>query len=157
MAGLPVIFGWGKKGTAIGYLGIDKCPNCKNYVHFSIYEYSNRVNIYFVPVAKFNKKQYLVCPVCEAAWQLEGNTKEEFLEEMLTSPDMDTTEMIWNKAGTIIESNLIEYIEKYKDKWVNKLLEKCAKEIYSDYSDKEEIKKIALKYIKFALDDDKAN
>jgi len=50
MSGLPVVFGWGKKGKFIGYVGIDKCPNCKNYVHFSIYEYSNRVNIYFVPI-----------------------------------------------------------------------------------------------------------
>lgn len=35
--GLPVLFGWGKKGKQVGYIGIDKCPNCKNYVHLNLY------------------------------------------------------------------------------------------------------------------------
>lgn len=158
MAGLPVIFGWGKKGKFIGYVGIDKCPNCKHYVHFSIYEYSNRINIYFVPVAKFNKKEYLVCPVCDAAYELTGNLKNYYFSEMFSSMDSETTQEIFSKSLEIIGDNFKDILEREDidiDEKVKILIDMCIKKLNPKYANKSYIDKVAKMAFKFLVDQDK--
>lgn len=159
MAGLPVVFGWGKKGKVIGYVGIDKCPNCKQYVHFSIYEYSNRINVYFVPVAKFNKKHYLVCPVCEAAYELTGELKEHYFYEMFNSMSPEDTEEIFSESMDIISENFINVFEQNdintEDK-VEILINKCVERLNDKYNNENYIDKIARIALKCLFDQDKA-
>lgn len=146
MSGIPVLFGWGKKGKPIGYVGIDKCPNCKNYVHFSIYEYSNRINVYFVPVVKFNKKYYLVCPVCDAAYELTGDLKNYYFEEMYNSMDAEVSQDIFSTSLEIISDNFAELFENEElemDEKVNVLIEMCVEKLNIRYQNKEYIDKIA--------------
>lgn len=160
MTDLPILFGWGKKGKPIGYIGIEKCPNCKNYVHFSIYEYSNRINIYFIPVAKFNKKSYLVCPVCDAAFELTGDLKKYYFSEMLYSMNIDDTQEIFSKSLDIIIDNFDNILTKDKttseDK-IDMIINMCIKKLKTKYNNEVYIDKIARIALKFLLDDDKAN
>lgn len=158
MAGLPVVFGWGKKGKNIGYVGIDKCPNCKHYVHFSIYEYSNRVNVYFVPVAKFNKKNYLVCPVCDAAYELTGELKDHYFAEMFSSMNADDTQDIFSNSIEIISDNFGETLEREDidmDEKVQILIDMCIKKMNSKYHNEEYIDKVARMAFKYLIDQDK--
>lgn len=158
MAGLPIIFGWGKKGKPIGYVGIDKCPNCKNYVHFSIYEYSNRVNLYFVPVAKFNKKSYLVCPVCEAGYELDGELKDYYFNEMFSSMNPEDTQEIFTEASKIISKNLGKVLSREDigmDEQVQILIDMCIKKINPKYKNEEYIDKVSRKAFKCLIDQDR--
>ena len=160
MAGLPIVFGWGKKGKEIGYVGIDKCPNCKHYVHFSIYEYSNRVNVYFVPVVKFNKKHYLVCHVCDAAYELTGDLKDHYFEEMYNSMDSEISQDIFSTSLEIISNNfekLLENNELEIEEKVNSLIDMCVKKLNRKYHNKEYIDKVARMALKCILDNDKPN
>lgn len=160
MSGMPIIFGWGKKGKNIGYVGIEKCPNCKNYVHFSIYEYSNRINVYFISVAKFNKKHYLVCPVCDAAYELTNDIKDYYFEEMYKSMGADISQDIFSTSIEIISNNFANLLEneelEMEDK-IDKLIEMCIKKLNKKYHNREYIDKIARTAFKCLLDDDKAN
>lgn len=153
--GLPILFGWGKKGKEVGYIGIDKCPNCKNYAHLKLYEYANNVNVYFVPIAKFNKKIYLVCPICDAAYELNDDLKSSFLETSLNTLDMNTTDYIWEETKKIVSKNFEKYFEEYKDDWAKKILEKCAKDISKEVDDKDYIKRVSFKYLEAFVDQDR--
>ena len=158
MAGLPVVFGWGKKGKPIGYVGIDKCPNCKHYVHLSIYEYSSRINVYFVPVAKFNKKHYLVCPVCDAAYELTGDLKDHYFAEMFSSMNADDTQDIFSSSIEIISDNFGETLEREDidmDEKVQILIDMCIKKMNSKYHNEEYIDKVARMAFKYLIDQDK--
>lgn len=96
-----VIFGWGKRGKEIAYLGVNKCPNCKNYGHFALHELANQVRLYFVPVANFNKKYYMVCGVCDAAWEVDSDQKSRILRESVDLPSQSTVGSIWNELDGI--------------------------------------------------------
>lgn len=161
MTKVPIIFGWGKKGKKIGYVGIDKCQNCKHYVHFSIYEYSNRVNIYFVPVVKFNKKHYLVCPVCDAAYELTGDLKEYYFDEMFNSMNAEISQDIFSTSLEIIESNFEFKISENNEldavKTINSLIDICIEKLDVKYHNKKYIDKVARTALKYVFDDDKPN
>lgn len=150
-----MIVGIGKKGKQVGYIGVDKCPNCKNYVHFRLYEYSDTINAYFIPIAKFNKKTFLVCPVCETAWELSNDIKDKMLEKSINSLSPETTQVIWGKASKIVKEYVTEYIEMYGDDGYQRLIEKCAGEINKEIDDKTYIQEIVEKYLQFYLDDDR--
>ena len=135
--GIPIIFGWGKKGKQVGYIGIDKCPNCRNYTHLFLYEYANNINIYFVPVAKFNKKLYLVCSTCDAAWELTEELKKEMLEVSVITLDVATTTYIWNEVVKFFSDNQEEYIKEYDINAITALYKDCIDKIASEIGDRE--------------------
>ena len=153
--GLPVLFGWGKKGKQVGYIGIDKCPNCKNYAHLYLYEYASVFRLYFIPVLKWNKKLYLVCSKCDAAWELNGEIKDELIEESLTSLPMETTTLLWNKVGKVIDENLDILMKKYPEDFISPMVETCIANLCDEISDIVSIRKMSLKYLEMIFDEDK--
>ena len=153
--GLPVLFGWVKKGKQVGYIGIDKCPNCKHYVHLYLYEYASVFRLYFIPILKWNKKLYLVCSKCDAAWELNGEFKEELIEESLTSPPMETTTLLWNKVGKVIDENLDILMKKYPEDFISPMVETCIANLCDEISDIVSIRKMSLKYLEMIFDEDK--
>ena len=158
MARIPVVFGWGKKGKEIGYVGIDKCPNCRHYVHFYIYEYANRVNVYFVPIAKFNKKHYLVCPVCDAAYELSDDLKNEYFSKMYSAMDSQSSQDIFSTSIEIISENIEEEFSKDNieiDEKISNLINLCIKKLDKKYHNKEYIDKVARVAFQYLLDEDK--
>ena len=105
------LFGWGKKAKKIGYFGVSKCGNCKNYTHSFIYEISNNINIYFVPVAKFNKKYILSCELCHAGIEITPTFKDNLLTQLcpLMAPP-DETMRIWNLLYNKFQKLITEYL-----------------------------------------------
>lgn len=152
--GIPIIFGWGKKGKQVGYIGIDKCPNCRNYTHLFLYEYANNINIYFVPVAKFNKKLYLVCSTCDAAWELTEELKKEMLEVSITTLDVATTTYIWNEIIRFFDDNQEEYMKKYDINALTALYNDCIDKIAEDVGDRDYVSRVARKVLQSMGDDD---
>lgn len=160
MAGLPIIFGWGKKGKKIGYIGIDKCQNCKNYVHFHIYEYANNVNVYFISIAKFNRKNYLVCPVCDVAYELTDGLKEYYFEKMYDSMNPEITQDIFTKSLEIISKNFTKTMENNNGNiqvTVDTLIKHCVNEINENYHNKNYIDKVSRIAFNYLLDKDTPN
>lgn len=103
---IPVIAGWGKDAKPIAYLGIIKCQNCKNYEHFHLYEIAKKASAFFVRVAKWGKKYYVVCGLCEASVEVSQSEKDEIIQESLSLPDMNTANEIWSAIdGIVLESH----------------------------------------------------
>jgi hypothetical protein len=83
-----IIFGWGKNCKEIGKGLIRECPNCKNIRQWIIVQTSKKVTLYFVPVAKWNKEYFFICPVCNSGIQL--NNLEEAHKIMEASLEQET-------------------------------------------------------------------
>jgi len=124
-----IIIGWGKKSKKIADAGIMKCGNCNNYSAFEIRELSSKVSLYFIPIAKWKKKTYLVCALCDAGYELSEKNKEKILQETVKIPDNKTSIELYNK----IDSLFVDYAERRKlkakdmkdwDKFIEKELEK---------------------------------
>lgn len=79
--GIPIIAGYGSNNKCIETF-VDVCPFCGQKTTLKVYETSNNVNVYFVPVAKFNKHYYLVCHLCDKALELSKEEKQELLEKL---------------------------------------------------------------------------
>lgn len=115
------LLGWGKNAKKIGYLGISKCKNCKNYTHLYIYEIANNINIYFIPVAKFNRKYIVACELCKAGIEITPETKNNLIEKYcsIMAPPEETVR-IWNTIRDKISDLLVEYSIKLNSNKFNK-------------------------------------
>lgn len=79
--GIPIIAGYGSNNKCIETF-VDTCPFCGRRTTLKVYETSNNVNVYFVPVAKFNKHYYLACHLCDKALELTKEQKKELLDKI---------------------------------------------------------------------------
>jgi len=112
---IPIVFGWGKKGKPLGFAGVEKCPHCKNWSPFTLYEMSSNVRLYFVPVAKFNKKRYLVCSTCDTAWEVEPSKAKEMLAMSAALPTPANVSQAFSRCQQMVVSHaadLAEYPEE---------------------------------------------
>lgn len=98
--------GWGKKAREIAYAGIEKCPNCRNWTHFALFETKRKIALNFVPVASWDKKTYLVCGTCEAAWELDPRAAQETLAGSVGLPPRDQAEEIWAATDHVLSAAL---------------------------------------------------
>lgn len=96
-----IIIGWGKNSKKIADAGIMKCKNCNNYSAFEVRELTSNIKIYFIPIAKWGRKTYLVCTVCDAGYELNEENKKEILQETVKIPDNKTSIEIFNKADSL--------------------------------------------------------
>lgn len=104
-----IIAGWGKDAKDLAFAGIQKCGKCRNYAPIRLYEVSSRVTLYFIPVAKFNKKYYLVCPVCQAGAEVDQNEKDEILRNSNLGPTQDEALAIWN----MLDAECAQFIARH--------------------------------------------
>lgn len=89
------LFGWGKDVKKISYLGMDYCENCKNISHFYMYEMSKKVDVYFIPVARFHKKYFVACDICKYGNEVNNEEKNELIMRFISIPSKERTEAIW--------------------------------------------------------------
>lgn len=97
---MPILAGWGGKRKRIGNFGIRKCPNCNNWQPQGIYELSRQATLYFIPVAKWGKEYYVICPICEAGLPVVEEKLDELLRACILMPDDETARQIWNAFDT---------------------------------------------------------
>lgn len=125
-----LLFGWGKKSKKLADAGIMKCKNCNNYSTFEVRELAKNINVYFIPIAKWDKRTFLVCTICEAGYELTKEGREKILQEMMTIPDNKTSVEIFNK----IDSLFVDYMKTKKEEgfkdWDKHIKKELAKEGY---------------------------
>lgn len=143
-----MIIGWGKNIKEIGYYGVAKCKHCRNYVDFDVCELSNNIKLYFVTVAKYNKKRYLRCGTCGCGYELDESQYDEILTKLPQRFDKATTDEIWNLVGkkiSLIEGQIgVEDINKIKAELIDK------------YKKADNVSEIINTYLQCIVDDDKA-
>jgi len=103
---IPIVAGWGKKAKQLAYCGIIKCGNCKNYSHFLLFEMATKISVFFVPVAKFSRKYYVVCGLCEADAEVSQGDKDGIIQESLSLPDINTATEVWTAIDGIVAESV---------------------------------------------------
>ena len=92
-----IFVGWGKDLKKIAYAGIEKCANCKNHGHFWICEQSSKATLYFVKVAKWNKKQFFMCEKCKRGWEIPEEKQAELLKMTVGLPTIEDCTQIFTQ------------------------------------------------------------
>ncbi len=153
---IPVFFGWGDKAKDIGYAGIEKCPHCKNYTHFYLKEIAKSFSLYFIPVAKWDRKVYLVCPICEACYELDENDKKYYFDLMYRALSPEKTQDLWADALNCF-SNFVEAGNKdlSQQSVLIEMLKNTFDELKYKYGDSDYVKDVVGKAFKYIVDDDK--
>jgi hypothetical protein len=65
-----IVFGWGSGAKSLGDGFIATCRHCSNTRPFSVVETSRKITLYWLPVAKWNKQYYYICPVCSHGFEI---------------------------------------------------------------------------------------
>lgn len=92
-----IFYGWGKDLKQIAYVGIEKCRNCKNFGHFWLCENSSYASLYFVTVARWSKKYFLMCELCQRGFEIDKTAKDDLLRTTVSLPTRSQVEEIWNR------------------------------------------------------------
>ena len=71
------IFGWGRSAKKLGQGYTLTCPNCHNTRAWQVVKTGQKVSLFFVPVAKWNTKYVMVCPICSAALELQSKEQAQ--------------------------------------------------------------------------------
>ena len=96
-----VLLGWGQDSTKVCDAGIMKCDNCNNYSTFEIRELSRKASLYFIPVAKWDRKYYLVCDTCQYGYELNIETKNKIFQDMQSLPNNEVSAIMWKAMHNI--------------------------------------------------------
>jgi len=72
---------------------------------------------FFIPIAKWNKKTYLVCPICEAGYKLSEDDTKKLLQDIASLPSSDISTELWNKIDVLFVKFMKENknIEEWND------------------------------------------
>lgn len=66
-----IVFGFGgSKRTDRGAVWPAVCGNCRNQVLMHHVTTHASFRLFFVPIVPYNRKHFLLCPVCQQGWQL---------------------------------------------------------------------------------------
>ncbi len=85
---MVVVFGWGDaKAQDFGEVAPANCPQCHNDVFLHRIRSEKQFSLYFIPLGSYRKDEYLVCPICHFALQIEAanNTAVERMRAMTAS------------------------------------------------------------------------
>lgn len=96
-----IIGGWGEKSKKIADAGILKCRNCKHNTAFEVHDLTKNASLFFVPVAKWGKKTYLVCTICTAGFEISETDKNKLLQDIASLPSNEISMQLWNKIDRI--------------------------------------------------------
>lgn len=107
-----IIGGWGEKSKKIADAGIIKCRNCKNNATFEVRDLVKSASLFFVPVAKWDKKTYLVCTICTAGYEISEEDKNKLLQDIASLPSNEISTQLWNK----IDHVFIEFVKNAQTK-----------------------------------------
>lgn len=95
------IGGWGSGSKILGNGPILECENCHNENHFQVRESSKKATLYFIPVAKWDKHYWLVCPICQYGVELDSIEQARAIIELAAA---EMPPLTFNENGTLRES-----------------------------------------------------
>jgi len=65
-----IFYGWGSDAKKLGEGFFQICGRCNNLSRFVVLETCKKVTLYFVPIAKWQRKYFYVCPICSNGFQI---------------------------------------------------------------------------------------
>ncbi|MGO9598358.1 MAG: hypothetical protein ACLP7Q_10240 [Isosphaeraceae bacterium] len=92
-----IIVGKGSDLKKIGFAGIEKCPNCKNYVPLWLCEHSHKLTAYFIAVVRYKRQLLYLCETCNQAFLLKEGTEEEAIKSTVSLPSREEAVAMWSK------------------------------------------------------------
>ena len=101
-----MIINWGEKSKKVCDASINECSNCKDISTFEIRTMEKTAGMFFVSMAKWDKKYYLVCLQCSAGFPLSEGKEDEAIKFYTELADNDTSIDIHNK----IDNLFVKYI-----------------------------------------------
>jgi hypothetical protein len=84
-----IVFGWGSRAKQLGTGFITTCENCHNTNPFTVVETAKKITVYWIPVAKWSKQYFYVCPVCSHGFLV---PTKELAQRILSSAFRDPTD-----------------------------------------------------------------
>lgn len=147
-----LIAGWGKNAKEVAYLGVLKCDNCKNHSHFSLYEVANKVTVYFIPVARFNKKNIIGCSICECGWEIDETSKQQLLRENMGTPSKEIFISIWDEISDEINERLYGKDDSSID--LESVIEEISTKLKRTYTGRH-VETVMMRFLGCAMDTDK--
>ncbi len=61
------LFGLGTKQQDLGHGEVRTCPNCGNTSQWGRIQESRQFTVFFVPIARWGRRQFEVCGICGTA------------------------------------------------------------------------------------------
>lgn len=61
------LFGFGTKRRELGPGAVRTCPNCGNTTPWARVRESRQITVFFLPVARWGRRDLEICPVCGVA------------------------------------------------------------------------------------------
>ena len=92
-----IIVGKGSDLKKIGFAGIEKCSNCKNYAPFWVCEYSHKLTAYFIPVVRYNRQLLYLCETCNQAFTIKEGMEDGAIKDTVAAPSREDAQAIWNE------------------------------------------------------------
>ncbi len=76
-----IIVGAGDKVKIQGESGLYKCPHCNNECQFNVTEVAKNFHIFWITVARFSKKYYLTCGICNYGYELQKEELNDYIKK----------------------------------------------------------------------------
>jgi hypothetical protein len=152
-----IIYGWGKDLKQVAYAGIEKCPNCKNYGHFWICEHSSHAKLYFIKVAKWNKKLLYMCETCERGWEIEETAKEDAIKRTIALPTGEQALQMWTRLNSAVNNALTgagELAQEETVRLIINVITETVKELKATYQE-DHVGYVAGRFIAYLQDQDR--
>jgi hypothetical protein len=136
---IPVFYGWGRYTKKIADIGLTECSNCNNIVGAELHQSNKGVKLYFVQVAKWDKHFFVVCPVCQAGYEVSAEEKDEILQKTLTLPKNQISIAIWNNLMERLNESVKEKDENSEDFFGDKMKQKIINQLVSQGYNQDDI------------------
>lgn len=141
--------GWGKNAKPVAYMGMAKCPHCRNYAHIQLCEVKKKISVMFVPVAKFDTHHYAVCSVCGNPVEIPPEAVDEWLRDSAIVPSQQQFSEIWSAFADVASDENILTVEDGVT-----ALKARAQELEKRYS-RDHIEVVLGTFIEYLGDDDR--
>lgn len=102
-----IIVGKGSDLKKIGFAGIEKCSNCKNYSGFWLCEYSQKLTAYFIPVLRYNRQLAYLCETCNQAFSVSEGMEDHAIRSTVALPSREDALALWNTFDERLTNFLI--------------------------------------------------
>jgi len=75
-----IIVGVGNNMVKLGDAGYYKCPRCHNECPFCVMEISKKFDVFWIPVAKWDKRYYLTCTICSYGYEIQKEEINQYIK-----------------------------------------------------------------------------
>lgn len=148
-----ILLGWGQESTKVCDAGIMKCDHCNNYATSEIREIARKTSLYFIPVAKWDRKYYLVCDICQHGLELNLETKNKILQEMQSLPKNSTSTIMWNAMHNIAALEIRKLRDYKGDSYAEQILINMKSKLLEINAKEKDINYLLPLYFKYLIEE----